>query len=560
MDLFIIDAAGPFFKKYKNPVINWSKIPYEHFEQKLNRFQDVLLDFEKYIKRISKEGYNAISLDDLCHLVSFDFYPKEIIHKINNHRKYFHKFFLIAKKYNLKVFLTSDIMFYNKYIHNKVKKNDNKIILLLKNALTDIFSTYKEIDGIIFRIGESDGIDVRSFFRSKIIIKNPGQANNYIKRLLPVFDSFGKTMIFRTWTLGIYKIGDLIWNPKTFLKVFKNINNPNFIISLKYGKADFFRYLELNDLFNKTNHKKIIELQTRREYEGFGEYPSFVGFDYETYYNQLKGNNNVVGIHVWCQTGGWSVNKNLTFLKKSSFWNELNTKVTINIFKKGNSCEKALKEILNYRFNKEKNILFIDFLKKSDFVIKNLLYDPFFYKKELYFNRIKIPTNPHVYWENVIVNKFTFELYNCSVGEKEKSIELGFYALKMIKEMREISKKIGLCYDFRFHYKTFKIFFHLRKLIYTYGTNETEVRLLISNYKIEFPSGYKFHVTNQITKNSYIRFFIKVFFRKGQKYRLFDKLFFNIFTKKIFFLILKIFKNKLPSFINKQGMKIENFF
>jgi hypothetical protein len=49
---------------------------------------------------------------------------------------------------------------------------------------------------------------------------------------------------------------------------------------LKYGDADFFRYLALNPLFFHGRQRKLIELLTRREDEGMGEYPSFVGWDY----------------------------------------------------------------------------------------------------------------------------------------------------------------------------------------------------------------------------------------------------------------------------------------
>ena len=105
--------------------------------------------------------------------------------------------------------------------------------------------------------------------------------------------------------MGAYAIGDLIWNPGTFRKVFDSIDSPSLVISMKYGESDFFRYLPLNPNFLESGHKKIIEFQARREYEGFGAYPSFVGWDIEDLLLQLQDAQNVIGASVWCQTGGW---------------------------------------------------------------------------------------------------------------------------------------------------------------------------------------------------------------------------------------------------------------
>jgi hypothetical protein len=66
---------------------------------------------------------------------------------------------------------------------------------------------------------------------------------------LPVFEHFNKYLIFRTWTIGAYKIGDLIWNEKTYEQVLQGIQSKNFIVSMKYGDTDFFDQLRLDPLF-----------------------------------------------------------------------------------------------------------------------------------------------------------------------------------------------------------------------------------------------------------------------------------------------------------------------
>ena len=100
-------------------------------------------------------------------------------------------------------------------------------------------------------------------------------------------------LILRTWTVGAYPVGDCIWHPQTLARCLEGISSPAFILSMKYGESDFFRYLPLNPQFFATKVQKMIELQARREYEGCGEYPSFIGGDCEHYARQLKSYNFV---------------------------------------------------------------------------------------------------------------------------------------------------------------------------------------------------------------------------------------------------------------------------
>jgi hypothetical protein len=59
----------------------------------------------------------------------------------------------------------------------------------------------------------------------------------------------------------------------------------------------------LNKAFFHVKQAKIIELQARREYEGAGEFPSYIGADCEHFARELEGAENMVGMSIWCQTG-----------------------------------------------------------------------------------------------------------------------------------------------------------------------------------------------------------------------------------------------------------------
>ncbi len=71
---------------------------------------------------------------------------------------------------------------------------------------------WPELDGLILRIGESDGVDGRGDFISRLAIKQPREAGALLRTLLPSFEARGATLDFRTWTRGAFPVGDLVWN------------------------------------------------------------------------------------------------------------------------------------------------------------------------------------------------------------------------------------------------------------------------------------------------------------------------------------------------------------
>ena len=61
-----------------------------------------------------------------------------------------------------------------------------------------------------------------------------------------------------------------------------------------------------------------------------GEYPSFVGWQYERYLNELvAGNANLAGVYA-INAGGWASFGNLQYCGKGSFWCEVNLSLPAN--------------------------------------------------------------------------------------------------------------------------------------------------------------------------------------------------------------------------------------
>ncbi len=547
MDWKIIDAIGPFFKGYKKTTINWSKIPFRNLEKNgqvnTNKFEKIRPAFEQFCVQAKSLGYDTIALDDIAHLVLFEFYPKKLRQKINAYQNEFDQLFIIAKKLDLKIVINSDIMFFNKWIEKHTKGKLKNAIALLAQAC-DTLLEKSPIDGIVLRIGESDGIDVREDFKSRLILKKPSHVRYCINELMPVFKKHQKHLIFRTWTVGVYPIGDLIWNPATYHQSFNSIDSEYFIVSMKFGDTDFFDHLELNPLLTNSRHKKIIELQARREREGFGVFPWYVGWQYEKYYQQLKDNPLLVGISVWCQTGGWSKWRNYTFLKQSSLWNELNTRACIRIFENGESANEILKTLLSPEQ--------ITFLVEFQSIFDKILYIEGFAEKSFYLRRFRIPPLLWLYWDNVTISPFLIAFLDYT-GMKPIDVSLG--DLKEVRKRGKVAKIENIDYI----YDTLRVLLYSRRALYKKSA-KPKYLAKIAQYQKKYPASVDFSITFSTSSHRMLKFFFQVCVRQTQQYRFIDRILLSGPVSFLFRVFIHFYMRHLPSFVNKQAMKIDSIF
>ena len=246
MDIFLIDAIGPFFRDVKKGRINWSKIPFQHLqtdeEQRRPQFDRIARDLELFAGRVSSVGYNAVSLDDVAHLAPDDWLEPEINRIIEIYQQEYRSLFAILKSYGLQIYLTMDVLSYTPQLKAMIGSGVGRGIQFIKRQIQTIFTTFAEVDGIILRVGECDGNDVKGEFRSELLLRSAAQVNRLIREVLPLFEHHDRTMILRTWTIGAYRIGDFIWHHDTTARVLQRIDSPHFILSMKYGESDFFRY------------------------------------------------------------------------------------------------------------------------------------------------------------------------------------------------------------------------------------------------------------------------------------------------------------------------------
>ena len=212
---------------------------------------------------------------------------------------------------------------------------------------------------------------------------------------------------------------------------------------MKPGESDFFRYLSLNEQFFRTDLPKIIELQARREYEGAGEFPSFTGWEFEAQARNLRAAKNMIGISVWCQTGGWHKFRRLAFLDDRSVWIELNSFAAVEVFKNGCSADEAITKFFGIANAGDARA----FLLLVEAVILRLLYIEGFAKQTFFFRRVRIPPLIHVYWDCVLMVEPVREILRRLVSDHALAIRQGEEAFALFPQIRELAARLHLPLD-----------------------------------------------------------------------------------------------------------------
>lgn len=570
MELFLIDGIGPFFGDYKKRRINWSKIPFEHLaldqpETRTARFARIREDMQTFATRAAEIGFNAITLDDVAHLAGHADYEPDIRARIQAYRSELLPLFAIIQTAGLDIYITMDILSMSAAIRQKVDGRLDRAITFAKELISDLLTDFPQIAGIIMRIGESDGQDVKGPLRSELLLRSARDTNRFIQELLPTFEAKQRTLIFRTWTVGAYSIGDLMWHRDTFARTLKDIDSPNFIVSMKFGESDFFRHLPLNSNFFRTPHRKIVELQTRQEYEGAGEFPSYIGKDYSEYAAQLKQAPNMAGLIIWCQTGGWHPFRRRTLIDDSAIWAEINTRVALGIFKEDLSPEAALLQWTGRERFPEINEL----LQLSEEVIKHLLYEPQFAQQKLFFRRVRIPPLLAIYWNTLFINHAAQRVLQHYVKDPQQSIDQATRAMQQLKRMQQLAEQSGLpANDIEFMHDTLNLV-RLARHYFLLPYDEAfqpELRNTRSAYKKKYPKSLRprYRIKLDLSASEFsprtLSLGLKVFLRKQRGYRLVDRLILLRLLAIGYWLVRRATPKMIPKFARKSAMGVDAIF
>jgi hypothetical protein len=573
MELFLIDAIGPFFRSYGKRRVNWSKIPFTHLktagEGMEEQWGGIEADMRAFAAEVAGLGYNAVTLDDLAHLAAHPLHEPEIAAGIVVFRERFTRLFdMLTEEFGLKIFLTSDILPLTPALAVALGDDTAALEAYYVSLVEMVLDDFPQLSGIILRIGESDGNDVKDPIRTRLHLRDPQETNRLLRKLMPVFDSRGKTMILRTWTVGAHRIGDLIWHRGTLAETLEGMDSPNFIVSMKHGESDFFRHIPLNKAFFRVKQRKIIELQARREYEGAGEYPSYIGGACETFARELEGAENMAGISVWCQTGGWHRFRRLAFLPGNTHpdtWIRLNAAAAIHIFRYRKSVEQSVAATVG----EEHAAATLQLLRHADTLINELLYIEDFARQKLFFRRVRIPPLLNVYWDCLFINHAVSKTLRHFVQDSERVLRSGEGAATHFPEMIRLAREASLPVADIEHMRDFFSLLLLARLYYFLPFDAElagRIRAAKKEYKKRYPSTVRERYRIKVSfepfkvKRRTLSWAASLLLRKKRGYRVID----HLFTLHLIGYLFRFFKPRdpkaMPKFLRKSAMGIDSLF
>jgi Glycosyl hydrolase family 67 C-terminus len=178
---------------------------------------------------------------------------------------------------------------------------------IYRAGIEELFDTIPSIQGLVIRIGEAGSLYNTTGwpYRSEMAIRDAASLRAMLQGLLPAFEARGKTLVLRSWTVGVGQLGRLHTDPRVYERVLGDINSPALIVSTKFTAGDFFSHLPLNPTLFRGNHRRLVELQARPEFEGFGAFPDFLGNEHARALRILTSTNpRIAGIYLWSQLGG----------------------------------------------------------------------------------------------------------------------------------------------------------------------------------------------------------------------------------------------------------------
>lgn len=308
-------------------------------------------DFEVFLRHTLADGYNAVAFPGLVEYLTFDdapdgpVYPDGDDHRAKALalREAFAPMWDRAEELGMKVFLRTDMLTLTtpleQYLTGRFGSLDTTNPALwdvYAAGLDELYAAEPAVDGVLVRIGEAGRVyDVEGWdVYSALAVTSVDSVRTMLETLTAQAEASDREVIFRTWSVGVGAVGDMHTSEASYDAVLGGIDSPALIVSTKYTLGDFYSWLPLNSTLEQGQQRRMIEFQSRREFENFGAFPNDLGPQYQFAFEKLlAANANIEGIWTWTQDGGpWRAGP-MTLYLKSGFWQlyELNTMLAADL-------------------------------------------------------------------------------------------------------------------------------------------------------------------------------------------------------------------------------------
>lgn len=304
-------------------------------------------DFDEFVRHSLANGFNAVSFPGFVEFVTFEHAPGGPVYGADDDhaaralalREAFRPMWAHADELGMKVFLRTDMLALTSPLEEHLTDRfgsldtaDPAFWGAYTAGLDELYEAAPTLDGVLLRIGEAGEVyDVAGWdVYSALAVTEVDAVRAMLEAFTAQAEASDRDVIFRTWSVGVGAVGDMHTNAESYQAVLGGIDSPRLIVSTKYTLGDFYTWLPLNDTLAQGEQRRIVELQSRREFENYGAFPNDLGPEYQWALQQLlAANENIEGVWAWTQDGGpWRAGPMSLYLK-SGFWQlyELNTKL-----------------------------------------------------------------------------------------------------------------------------------------------------------------------------------------------------------------------------------------
>ncbi|WP_167736043.1 hypothetical protein [Nocardioides sp. 503] len=298
---------------------------------------------EEYVEHVLAEGYTAIAVPGFLEYLTFSEVPgvyddaDEHVARAEAMRAAFGPVWRHARDLGLDVYLRTDMLALSTPLADYFERElggldteDPALWDVYRAGLEELYAAMPSLSGVVVRIGEAGRVyDLPGWdYYSELGVTTVPAVRRMLTAFTDQAEAAGKEVVFRTWSVGVGAVGDMHTDQASYDEVLAGLDSPALVVSTKYTLGDFYSHLPLNDTLTHGEQRRIVELQSRREFEAFGSLPNDLGDLYRTALTTfLDANPHVEGIWTWTQDGGpWRAGP-MSLELTSGFWQlyELNT-------------------------------------------------------------------------------------------------------------------------------------------------------------------------------------------------------------------------------------------
>ncbi|HTJ35597.1 MAG TPA: hypothetical protein VL738_20435 [Dactylosporangium sp.] len=296
-------------------------------------------EFHQFVDHSLAQGYNGVVVPGFLEYVTFSgvggghaVYPAGDSHiaRAEALNAAFGPVFRYAADMGMRVYLLTDMLSlspplerYLERTYGGLEVSDARFWQVYSLGLAEIFERMPFVSGLMVRVGEGGDVYKQAGwdYSSRIAVTTPAAVRAMLTALLKTAGESDRDIIFRTWTVGVGAVGDLHTDRDAYREVLGGLDDPHLIVSTKYSLGDFYSHLPFNSTLEVGDQRRIVEFQSRREFEAFGSLPNdLTGLHQQALQRFLAANPHVEGVWTWTQDGGPLRAGPMTLLLRSGFW------------------------------------------------------------------------------------------------------------------------------------------------------------------------------------------------------------------------------------------------